>query len=37
MVLSDFISRQNNDDGNPDEIIPISINMYQVLHKNIII
>ena len=34
IVLSDFLSRQNNDDSNPREIIPISFNMYQVLHKN---
>ena len=33
MVLSDFLSRQNNDDSNPHEVIPISFNMYQVLHK----
>ena len=33
MVLSDFLSRQNNDNRNPHEIIPISFNMYQVLHK----
>ena len=33
MVLSDFLSRQNHDDSNPHEIIPISFNMYQVLHK----
>ena len=32
MVLSDFLSRQNNDDSNPHEIIPISFNMYQVLN-----
>ena len=37
MVLSDFLSRQNNDDSNPHEIIPISFNMCQVLHENIII
>ena len=30
---SDFLSRQNNDDSNPHEIIPISFNMYQVLHE----
>ena len=30
MVLSDFLSRQNHDDSNPHEIIPISFNMYQV-------
>ena len=34
MVLSDFLSRQNNDDGNPHEIIPISLNMHKVLHEN---
>ena len=34
MVLSYFLSRQNNDDSNPHEIIPISFNMHQVLHKN---
>ena len=33
MVLSDFLSRQNNDDSNRHEINPISFNMYQVLHK----
>ena len=34
MVLSDFLSRQNNDNSNPHEIIPISFNMHQALHKN---
>ena len=34
MVLSDFLSRQNHDNSNPHEIIPISFDMYQVLHKN---
>ena len=34
MVLSDFLSRQNNDESNPHEIIPISFNMHQVLHEN---
>ena len=34
MVFSDFLSRQNNDDSNPHEIIPISFNMYQVLQEN---
>ena len=33
MVLCDFLSRQNNNDSNPHEIIPISFNMYQVLHE----
>ena len=34
MALSDFLSRQNNDDSNPHKIIPISFNMHEVLHKN---
>ena len=34
MVLSDFLSRQNNDDSNPHEIIPISFNIHTVLHEN---
>ena len=29
MVLSDFLSRKNNDDSNPHEIIPISFNMHK--------
>ena len=33
MVLSDFLSKQNHDDSNSHEIIPISFNMYQVLHE----
>ena len=33
MVLSDFLSRQNSNDSNPHEIIPILFNMYQVLHE----
>ena len=33
MVLSDFLSRQNNDDSNPQERIPVSFNMYHVLHE----
>ena len=33
MVLSDFLTRQKHDSSNPHEIIPISFNMYQVLHK----
>ena len=36
MVLSDFLSGQNHDDSNPHETIPISFNMYQVLHKKYI-
>ena len=34
MVLSDFLSRQKNDDSNPHEIIPISFNMCQILDDN---
>ena len=33
-VLNDFLSRQNHDNSHPHEIIPISFNMYQVLHEN---
>ena len=33
MVLSYFLSRQNNEDSNPHEIITISFNIYQVLHE----
>ena len=33
MVWSDFLSRQNYDNSNPHEKIPISFNMYQVLCK----
>ena len=34
MVLSDFLSRQNNNESNPHEIIPISSNMHKVLQQN---
>ena len=34
MVLSDFLSRQNNDDSNLHEIIPISFNIHNVLQEN---
>ena len=34
MVLSDFLSRQTNNDSNPHKIIPISFNMHQVLQEN---
>ena len=34
MILSDFLSQQKNDDCNPDEIIPISFDMYQILEDN---
>ena len=34
MVLSDFLSQQNNDDSNPSKIIPISLNTYKILEDN---
>ena len=34
MVLIDFLSRQNNNDSSPHEIIPISFNMHKVLQEN---
>ena len=34
MILSDFLSCQNNDDSNPNEIIPLSFDMYQILENN---
>ena len=34
MILSDFLSRQKNDDSDPHEIIPISFNMYRILDDN---
>ena len=33
MVLSDFLSRQSNDDSNQQKIIPISFNMHNLLHE----
>ena len=33
MILSDFISRQKHDKSNPHDIIPISFNMHNILHK----
>ena len=35
MILSDFLSQQKNDDSNPNEIIPISFDMYQILENNL--
>ena len=35
MILSDFLSQQKNDDNNPNEIIPISFDMYQILEDNL--
>ena len=37
MALSDFLSRQNNDDSNPHEIILISFNMHKYYKKIVII
>ena len=34
MILSDFLSRQKNDNSNPHKIIPISFNMYKILDNN---
>ena len=34
MILSDFLSQQNNDDSNLSEIIPISFDMYKILENN---
>ena len=33
MILSDFLSRQNHDDSNPHELIPISFNIHNLLHE----
>ena len=34
MTLSDFVSRQKNDDSNPYGIIPIAFNMCKILEDN---
>ena len=34
MILSDFLSRWNNNDSNPSDIIPISFNTYKILEDN---
>ena len=34
IVLSDFLSRQQGDNSNSHQIIPISVNMKQILRKN---
>ena len=34
MILSDFLSQQDNDDSNPDKIIPISLDMFKILENN---
>ena len=34
IILSNFLSRQKNDDSNPHEIIPISFNIHKILDDN---
>ena len=34
MILSDFFSRQENDNSDPGKIIPISFNVYNILEEN---
>ena len=34
MILSEFLSRQIEDDSNPHEIIPISFNIWEILQEN---
>ena len=34
MTCSDFLLQQKNDDSNPNEIIPNSFDMYQILKDN---
>ena len=34
MILSDFLSRQGNDDSDPGEIIPISFNAHNILEES---
>ena len=34
MILSDFLSRQKNNESNQHEIIPIPFNMCQILDDN---
>ena len=36
MVLSDFRSRQHNNNSTPHEIITISFNMDEVLHEKLL-
>ena len=35
MISSNFLSQENKDDSNPNEIIPISFNMYKILKNNL--
>ena len=34
MILSDFLSQQENDNSDPGEIIPISFNAYNILEES---
>ena len=34
MILSNFLLRQTHNDSNPHDIIPISFNVHNTLHKN---
>ena len=33
MILSDFLSRQKHENSNPNNIIPISFNIHNILHE----
>ena len=33
MILSDFLLQQDNDDSNPNKVIPISFDMYKILEN----
>ena len=35
MILSDFLSRQSNDNSSPNEIIPIPFDMHKILENNL--
>ena len=35
MILSDLLLQQNNDDSNPNEIIPISFDIHKILENNL--
>ena len=35
MILSDFLSQQDNDDSNPNKIIPISFDIFKILENNL--
>ena len=35
MILSDFLLQQDNDDSNPNKIIPISFDMFKILENNL--